>query len=554
MQEHPGQFEWSQLRTLQRRIEEWRYLKGPSKVVMFRQKLFPGRQSQSDWTHCTDLGVTIQGQAYPHMFFHFMLPFSQWETGNLSKSESFESLTSGYVRAVRRLGAVPLEHRTDNLTAAVNNHERKHEFSPGWQDCMQYYGVEPTYNNAGEGHENGSVEKSHDLFKDALDQALMLRGSRDFASVSEYEKFVQDLLDQRNEPRRERLKLELAVMKALPVRDWSSPTRHAVRVNKYSTISVDSAVYSVPNRLIGARLRVLAYPNTIRAFFHTTLVAELPRQESGGHLIQWREVAPALLKKPGAFRTFVFRDDCFPSQIYREAHDALKGWNTKRADKEYLSVLAYAAGADDQEVQIAIELLLEAGQTPTLDAVKSLILAPTDKRADDVILSRSNDSPAPTGDNAGSDSLAPTSDNAGSDSPTLTSNNANSDSPALTSDNVGSDSPALTSDNRGSDSPATTSLLKPPVVSLATKLNLPAASAARKALAFPGRVAGDRQAGAAGSVSDKKPHRARGSVTGDKHQPASRVSSRKGSRTPCRVTQTRSRCFHLASLGSLALT
>ena len=89
------QFTWSQLRTLQRRIEEWRYLKGPNKEVMFRQELYPGKQSQSDWTNCNDLKVTIQKKAHPHLLFRYMLPYSRWEAVNQSKSESFESLTYG---------------------------------------------------------------------------------------------------------------------------------------------------------------------------------------------------------------------------------------------------------------------------------------------------------------------------------------------------------------------------------------------------------------------------------------------------------------------------
>ena len=127
--EYPEQFNWSHLRTLQRRIRQWRALKGPDQDVKFPQMHIPGKQSQSDWTHCEELGVKIDGQPFPHMLYHFMLPYSRWETAFISYSESFDNLTVGYMKAVAELGGVAEEHRTDNLTAAVNNHGVRHIFT-----------------------------------------------------------------------------------------------------------------------------------------------------------------------------------------------------------------------------------------------------------------------------------------------------------------------------------------------------------------------------------------------------------------------------------------
>ena len=157
--QYPEQFNWSHLRTLQRRIMKWRALKGPDQEVMFPQRHIPGEQSQSDWTHCNGLGVKIDGQPFPHMLYHFMLPYSRWETAFISPSESFDSLTMGYMRAAAELGAVPKDHRTDNLTAAVNNHGNRHVFTERWTAFLDHYGVEPSKNNAGVSNENGSVEK-----------------------------------------------------------------------------------------------------------------------------------------------------------------------------------------------------------------------------------------------------------------------------------------------------------------------------------------------------------------------------------------------------------
>ena len=150
--EHGGDFNWGQLRTLQRRLQRWRALNGPDKEVMFRQQPAPGKQSQSDWTHCDSLNVTIGGRPFPHMLFHFMLVYSRWETAHVSVSESFENLVCGYMKAVAELGGVAAEHRTDNLTAAVNNHGNPRTFNERWEAFLRHYDVEPSKNNPAESH------------------------------------------------------------------------------------------------------------------------------------------------------------------------------------------------------------------------------------------------------------------------------------------------------------------------------------------------------------------------------------------------------------------
>lgn len=366
-------YRWNQLRTLQRRISKWRALKGPDLEVMFPQKHIPGKQSQSDWTHCDKLGVKIDGQPFAHMLFHFMLPYSRWETAFISHSESFDSLTMGYMKAAAELGVVPEEHRTDNLTAAVNNHGNRHVFNERWVAFLSYYGVNPSKNNAGESHENGSVEKSHDLLKNALDQALRLRGSREFATLAEYEKFIRRILDQRNKGRKNRLEEEIAVMKALPEQDWNAPMEARPTVTSFSTISVDKVVYSVPSRLIGRDLKALAYPEVVRVFFGDTLVQEMPRLAPGSRKINYRHVIAHLVRKPGAFASYQYREELFPSVLFRQAYDSLVKKRPECADREYLSILHLAARGSEQDVETALELLSEANELPSLAAVKELV-------------------------------------------------------------------------------------------------------------------------------------------------------------------------------------
>ena len=60
-----------------------------------------------------ELKVTIAGQRFEHMVYHFVLTYSNWETGTICYSESLESLSEGWQNAVWELGAVAAEHRTD---------------------------------------------------------------------------------------------------------------------------------------------------------------------------------------------------------------------------------------------------------------------------------------------------------------------------------------------------------------------------------------------------------------------------------------------------------
>jgi hypothetical protein len=366
-------YNWSQLRTLQRRIRDWRALKGPDQEVMFPQRHIPGKQSQSDWTHCNELGVKVDGQPFPHMLFHFLLTYSRWETAFISRSESFDNLTMGYMMAVAELGAVAEDHRTDNLTAAVKNYGNRHVFNERWTAFLDHYGVSPSKNNAGVSHENGSVEKSHDLLKNALDQALRLRGSREFASVADYEKFIRRILDQRNKGRKQRLAEEMGIMKDLPERDWNDPTEVRPLVTSFSTISVDKVVYSVPSRLIGRELKALAYPEVVRVFLGSTLVQEMPRLAPGSKKINYRHVVAHLMRKPGAFANYQYREELFPSVVFRQAYDALAQKRPERADKEYLSSLHLAAMSGEQDVEAALAMLLEIEQLPLFTAVRELV-------------------------------------------------------------------------------------------------------------------------------------------------------------------------------------
>jgi transposase len=374
--QHPGKFDPGQERTLRRRVREWRVLEGPERrEVMFPQNILPGRQSQSDYTHCNELQVTIAGAPFRHMVFHFMLPYSRWEFVWICFTESFETLTTGFGRAVRALGYVAPEHRTDNLAAAVPIGEH-HVFQKRWEDFLKHFGCEPSANNPRRSHENGSVEKSHDLFKHAIDQRLRLRCSRDFVSVEEYERFLDNAVAERNRQRGERLKEEIALLKALPANDWYDPRQYSSTVSAWSTISVAGALYSVPSRYIGQKLRVLVDYQSVKVYYERHLVLEAVRRESGSKCINYRHVIFHLLRKPGAFRNYQFREELFPRLVFRHAYDALLSHNEERADKEYLLILNYAALGSEDCVAAALTHLLASGSPPTIDLIRPFCETP----------------------------------------------------------------------------------------------------------------------------------------------------------------------------------
>src|SRR4051794_24386773 len=272
----PGRFPDVQLRTLQRRIKRWRALEGPPKEVFFGQIHEPGRLAESDFTHMGDLGVTIAGEPFDHLVYHFVLTYSNWETGTVCFSESFESLNEGLQNALWELGGVPRRHRTDRLAAAVNNDPDAEIFTRRYRALMEHYGLEAQAIQPRKANQNGDVEQSHHRFKQAVDQALMLRGGRDFASRGDYQVFLKRLMAGRNANRKERFAEETAVLSSLPARRLEMARRLQAKVDSGSTIHVGGNVYSLPSRLIGEKVEVHVGAETLDVWHGAREIDALP--------------------------------------------------------------------------------------------------------------------------------------------------------------------------------------------------------------------------------------------------------------------------------------
>lgn len=371
---YPGRFQDGQLRTFQRGVKRWRATAGPPQEVYFSQVHQPGRLCASDFTHMTSLEVTIGGQLFEHLVYHFVLTYSNWEAATICFSESFESLSDGLQQALWELGGVPQRHRTDRLSTAVNNLSSEKEFTARYRSLLDHYGLEREKIQAGQAHENGDVESLHRHFKTAVDQALMLRGSRDFGSREAYTVFLRELLQQKNAGRRQRLEEELAVLRPLPARRRESDRRLRVRVGSGSLIQVDRNTYSVDSRLIGEQVEVWFYTEHLEVWYGQQQIERLPRLRGRGkRCINYRHIIDTLVRKPGAFELYRYREELFPTSRFRLAYDQLRAATPATANRQYLEILHLAARESEQAVDDALRVLLAADEAFGAAEVKAFV-------------------------------------------------------------------------------------------------------------------------------------------------------------------------------------
>ena len=375
---HPGRYADGQLRTLQRRVKIWRATEGPAHEVFFSQIYRPGERSESDYTRMRSLGITINYQAFDHLIYHFVLPYSNWETGTICFSECFESLSEGLQNALFELGGVPRMHQTDSMTAAVRPVASKDRFTDRYSGLLRHYGIEGMHTNPGRPNENGDVEQSNNRFKRAVEQSLLLRGSRNFESRAEYGQFLDQLFAELNRGRRKRFLHEVDVLGSLPARRLESFRRLRVRVRQGSTITVAKNTYMVHSRLIGLAVDVRLYHDRIEVYYAQRKVEEMPRLRGAGkHAVNYRYVIDSLVRKPGAFADYIYKADLFPTHRFRLAYDVIcKATASERAaSRRYLEILLLAAHGSETAVDAALSLLIERGECPDAQAVQLLVEA-----------------------------------------------------------------------------------------------------------------------------------------------------------------------------------
>jgi hypothetical protein len=372
---NPSRFADGQLRTLQRRIKVWRASEGPAKEVFFTQLHHPGQLGESDFTNMSKLGITIGGRPFDHLIYHFVLTYCNWETGSICFSESFESLSEGLQNALWELGGVPEMHRTDCLTTAVQKTSHRDEFTLRYQDLLDHYNLKGCKTNPNSPHENGDVEQRHHRFKRAVDQALLLRNSRDFVDRQQYEQFLRRLFKQLNVGRSKRFLEEQAVLHRLPKRRIDAFKKSSMTVGPSSTIRVNHNIYSVDSRLIGERIKARLFMDHLEIWYGQKKVDTLPRlRGESKHAINYRHIIDSLIRKPGAFENYRYRDDLFPTSRFRIAYDDLKQRHSPQiAARQYLSILYLAARESETAVDDVLRMMIDKDISISDEQVEALV-------------------------------------------------------------------------------------------------------------------------------------------------------------------------------------
>jgi hypothetical protein len=354
-QKYSDQFPDNVLRTLQRRVKKWRALYGPDKEVIFRQNHPPGWQGLSDFTDANELGITILNQPFDHLLYHYRLAFSGWAYAEvILGGESFPALMEGLQNALWHCGGVPQTHRTDSLSAAFKNLTKQEDLTEGYQEFCAHYNMEPTRNNRGVSHENGTIEASHRHLKNRIDQALMVRGSRNFDSIDAYRQFIRELVVSHNRRIHKTYLEELVHLQDLPERKTTDYAEERAPVTNSSTILVKGVVYSVPSRLIGETLKIHLYDDRLECFVGGDRVITLERKrrkKSYEKQINYRHLIAALVRKPGALKNYIYKEAFFPTLAFKQTWELLSEQHEiNKACKEYVMILSEAAKGENEEI------------------------------------------------------------------------------------------------------------------------------------------------------------------------------------------------------------
>lgn len=375
--EHAGKFPYSLLRTLQRRVKQWKATQGPDKAVIFRQSVPAGHQGLSDFSHpATE--ITLQGEVFTHLLYQFRFAYSGWRYVQIVLGgESYSALADGLQSALSLAGGSPVEHRTDSLSAAFINRVEEQKLTQSYDALCAHYNVRATRNNRGMSHENGAIECAHGSFKRRLDQALKLRGSADFVAINDYQAFLDKVTERLNKRCQSRFKDEQLALQALPGERFMDYSELSLKVTRSSTLEVKRVLYTVPSRMIGENVRVHVYHDRLVFFIGQTLTSTVARVypqagQERGRCIDYRHLIHSLSAKPQAFRFLQFRDELLPTETYRKLWQHCdQQLQPRDACKWIVGVLRIAMDHDCEE-RLGNELLAQVDNNKPLPTLKAL--------------------------------------------------------------------------------------------------------------------------------------------------------------------------------------
>jgi hypothetical protein len=372
-EQYPGQYP-QVLRTLQRRVSTWKALHGPAPEVMFMLRHEPGVMGLSDFTKLKGMEITVNGEPFEHLIYHYRLAYSGWQYAQIIQGgESFIGLSEGLQNALFASGGAPKEHRTDSLSAAYRNlgGHRTSDLTRLYDDLCDHYRMTPTRNNKGIAHENGAVESPHGHLKNRIKQAIYLRGSGDFATVADYQAVIDKATAGLNRQCEAKFEQEKAALQPLPQRRVADYEVLSARVSCYSTIDIRCILYSVPSRLIGRALEIHLYHDRLVGYFARQQVFELSRLRASGkgrrrgRCIDYRHLIDGLRKKPRAFLFCQWQNDLLPSDEFRQLWMQLKT-SFERDHAAVLIVEALYIGATYDQEKAVVDFCAQAVTQGTL--------------------------------------------------------------------------------------------------------------------------------------------------------------------------------------------
>ena len=224
--------------------------------------------------------------------------------------------------------------------------------------------VEPHTINVACPNEQGDVESAHRHLIRRLKTHLAIRGSSDFPDQAAYQEFIDQVCAGANRLRAAKVAAEIARLRPLPAQRYPETEQIGVSVTNGATVRLKQQTYSVPAKLIGLKLDAHVSENQVRFTYEGHEVCQLPRMQGAKPQIDYRHVITWLVRKPGAFRGYIYREEMFPTVVFRQTYDRLCAAEDRVADARYLQLLELAANHGESEVADVLGACLRAGEVP----------------------------------------------------------------------------------------------------------------------------------------------------------------------------------------------
>lgn len=169
---------------------------------------------------------------------------------------------------------------------------------------------------------------------------------------------------------------ERARLRPLPTARFPEIEAITVRVSGYSTARVNDCAYSVPSRFIGSLVQAYVSEETVRFVYRGEEAACCPRSTGRRPCIDYRHIISSLVRKPGAFARYLYREELFPRPVFRQAYDRLAASEERTASARYLRLLQLAAEFGEDRIADGLGALLRQGELPLADVVETQLRDP----------------------------------------------------------------------------------------------------------------------------------------------------------------------------------